>query len=1447
MMENLLNYLRNQSPQISADAQRNSKELLANCVNQFLLLCESNAEFFENFRELSESRAIFKEILDFASKGMEEMLPNRLMDWFNDHNKKQKDLEDFDVGRSFADRIFEKSNIKKSYDECPKENMTTKELIRADQKAQSNDLEAYDLMTSYIDFLQTSADDRFHGTSVASIDLVAAIWHFRETIRDLFRFGYSLEDKSDKFNEILAKHKQFFEEDTSEIRDENRELCQLNKIGHKIVHLTELRDESKAWRERMERATKTNTGDMFEERFLFLPNGDEEIAIFGDAMDCQNAETLSRLKSQMFGVQRKKRIHFFCLNKLIKRFKRLQSFFCYGIGEFQPLFLKDNVRLLISEQALDALESKNPQILHYDILNMGIFTATFLAQLRHKSGSPVAECYEVRILLSSLMARINLLERSLYEYNDNLPASTRKACLEKIKKRTIFDIIIAAVKKAEVIRQFREIRGSYTRISRYLEDQRMFNKLLKEADFYEQRVFEKDRLMQAHYIEVLLCVDLAINGEGWLKADLMVFVRWMDSKKFTKDGQNELMANRIGKVWDNEIRPIFAKTYDSFYDLDDSPENHSFKIENLRKILSIFKNYLDKTINAKKAKSDRVVFAELAKIIGSGGDSLPSNGEETINGINGMPMALSETQEKAWHCFENWIQNLHFDMLKQMLNKRTIFFNNIKRFFESKLNEHTNKLMLFLHNKQNVENILRLLGIDFEANGSSDGSPSRQTPGAEDDDWPSTDSPMGSTASPVLSPSTERKKTKRKKAKRSKTQRKSSIVEHEIDEEMLFLSETPKKGTESQKKQSEEEEKPPEQEEDEAVIEAAEIKEIIGEKSSKDEAANGGKAQVEAEEKIKEEPTKERAPDEKEEDEEEEEEAVNQEKGPKEDEEEQIVETEELIREGPPKEEAVKGGKAPAKDEAKNEKEPIGSAPDEEEDEDEEEEAVKEALEGEKLTWDKKAPKDEVDIGEKAFEDEAIIMEELMEKVPLRDKAEKAENEKPEQILTIASVQKAEREVDVMEETINRDEEHIDNYQPKNHNWEDVQIGDNYGSEKVEGEKGNSMALSKSPQKGAKRQTKEAANANFEFCDEHFNAKNLDIAEIKGVTIDYFGDKEFLMIKYGELIWHFVCSQPTAKNNSKVIGQNKKVEKEQKPMPKESVTLPGEDAFVRAIVHLLDLGIYANEIWHRLNAIRLVEQIWPELGILQSEVAEIEGQWAKIKGIKLSLRSQWTELEKYLHQMLKQLLVLMDKKKFPGINYYAIANDNEKELLREIRLLKDEMHLRNLAFSLAESKSAQTIWHSLGATQTSSFLSLLFSHLFKMHLNQRVNFAIKENNQQKIVCHNQSLFCRLSKKENLLALQRIQKDYFNSVPQIHFTYKTLPVTILAILVPNLGQEVPNGPLDDQKIKTIAQRFGDEIEKLIRADHLFDEGQFRSSQKVNDQTMEQLANSIFSRR
>ncbi|KAL3074455.1 hypothetical protein niasHS_015285 [Heterodera schachtii] len=129
---------------------------------------------------------------------------------------------------------------------------------------------------------------------------------------------------------------------------------------------------------------------------------------------------------------------------------------------------------------------------------------------------------------------------------------------------------------------------------------------------------------------------------------------------------------------------------------------------------------------------------------------------------------------------------------------------------------------------------------------------------------------------------------------------------------------------------------------------------------------------------------------------------------------------------------------------------------------------------------------------------------------------------------------------------------------------------------------------------------------------------------------------------------------------------------------------------------------------------------------------------------------------------------------------------------------------------------------------------------FEFDISSFLGINISSNSS---ICHDQSLFCRLSKKENLMALQRIQKDYFNSVPQIHFTYKTLSVTIMAILVPNLGQEVPNGPLDDQKIKTIAQKFGDGIEKLIRADHLFDEGQFRSSQKVNDQTMEQLANSI----
>uniref|UniRef100_A0A183BW87 polynucleotide adenylyltransferase n=1 Tax=Globodera pallida TaxID=36090 RepID=A0A183BW87_GLOPA len=263
-----------------------------------------------------------------------------------------------------------------------------------------------------------------------------------------------------------------------------------------------------------------------------------------------------------------------------------------------------------------------------------------------------------------------------------------------------------------------------------------------------------------------------------------------------------------------------------------------------------------------------------------------------------------------------------------------------------------------------------------------------------------------------------------------------------------------------------------------------------------------------------------------------------------------------------------------------------------------------------------------------------------------------------------------------------------------------------------------------------------------------------------------------------------------------------------------------EHESVNAIVHLVGVGVYANEIWHRLKAIHLMDGICYEIGIEKSAVIKIEREWAQLKELKLTAKSQWTELEKHLHRLLQQLLGLMDKTPFS-----ADGGDAGEEICE----IKNELHLRNLALLLADgSNASQMFWG-----QTNSMIALLFT--------QKGADFYCDNEREK--CRGQSLYCKLCNNANVLTLRKIKKDQFYSISQLQFSFKSVQITILAIIVPGLSHFGPDEPFNGQQIDKISKKFGCEIENLIRADHFFDEGQFRSSQFLNNQTMELLTNSL----
>uniref|UniRef100_A0A183C4T3 TPR_REGION domain-containing protein n=1 Tax=Globodera pallida TaxID=36090 RepID=A0A183C4T3_GLOPA len=401
--------------------------------------------------------------------GMAKVVSDQLWDWLDDADKNmlQENInDDQNSEEPFHKGASEASEVQKAYTECPEANLMFTELLRADKNARNDDPEAFALMTLYIELLQGWIDGDKNAPFMLKVKLEAAIWYYKEFIRELFRFGHSLDDKTEIFVQNLNTISKFEQEITEIKEGSSKELCKVYKIAHKITKMTELADGSEKWRNRIEKMTRPDNFNMFEENLIILPNGNESAPI---------------------------------------------------------IQLKENIRFLLSERAMDTLETRNPQILHFELPNLGMFSATFLSLMSRKSGTTSADNYEARLYLPFLIQKINNFEEKLEKDHTDL---------------TI---------------------GCYTRMDRYFDDDKLFEKLTKEVDILDFKVFEDDRLLQLHYIDVLLLSDLTTNIEGWMKADLFLFIRWMNTKEFGKECANERMAKRIGRVWDNSFCTIFTR------------------------------------------------------------------------------------------------------------------------------------------------------------------------------------------------------------------------------------------------------------------------------------------------------------------------------------------------------------------------------------------------------------------------------------------------------------------------------------------------------------------------------------------------------------------------------------------------------------------------------------------------------------------------------------------------------------------------------------------------------------------------------------------------------------------------------------------------------------------------------------------------------------------------
>uniref|UniRef100_A0A914I268 polynucleotide adenylyltransferase n=1 Tax=Globodera rostochiensis TaxID=31243 RepID=A0A914I268_GLORO len=1541
-----------------------TREISLKALGNLLKYLQKELEFADKVRKMPENRKIVKEIFEFAEEGIGKVISDQF--WTSIDDADNKKLQQFLIKQKRTEKNWHNKNdlgslnATKNYTVCSTAKMSLADFLKMDNEEINKDFEAFELTTSYVILLQDLDDHEKH----SEIELEAAIWYYRESIRELFQFADLLDDKSEEFVQNIKIVKELGQKimqikKLEDGRGNGKELCQLYKFAHRIAQMSVLLEGSETWREQIEQLTELHNYDLFEENLITLPN-DNETGICWSEIDCNNDEMVAKFKNKMLERHKMRRIHFFCLDKLIKRFKRLQSFFCSGIGEITPVEVKENVRRLVAEAVLDALESKNPEVLHFDKHSLGMFSATFFYQMGHKSGSEAAESYEARNYVPFYLARINILERKL-ENDFQFGLTSRKALLEKIvkaknefyalmsegllghlrqshcklfklanfvekcaiamdikvatienweptecqdenviketllaqrglKKLTIFENLKQTLTAQRYQMKFQTSPGFYTRLQRFLGEETLVKKLVKDEEtFIGLKVFENDKLLQVHYGNALLYDSPTMNVDGCLKADAVVVVRWMDSKEFGKGCANEMMAKRISRVWHNSIRILFAKNYDRLYDKDLSRiELPSAEIKKHRKNYANMKQYVEKAVNGKKTKTDKLIVEEwktnLHKSIGTW---IATEFAKTVE-PNMDPE--TETDKKLFIHFEEWIQKVHYETLKRMLVEDNRFFARMEQGLNT-TQTGVNNLANFLNNMENTKRILNLLGL------------------LSDDNIPRKESTDGSPISPIIraSPAAVGKKiAKRKKAKRNKNQNKylhsPSIAELDADEKS---SENAEKFAKIPSEQLQTDEKETLWKEAESEFSATQQalsveNQPVAEQPSAIASVSGDEQKEEVE--------------------------ANYAKGDDDHVEAMFSATEQAL--------SVENQPVTGQTSA------IASVSGDEQ-------------------------KEEVEANYAKGDDDHV---EAM--FSATEQALSVENQPvAEQPSAIASVSGDEQKEEVEANYAKGDDDHVEamfsateqalsvENQPVtgqtsaiasvSENEQKKEVEDNYaevGDDHVEAVFGGTDD-SPSAQKEL-TPTKSGPSSETDFSEENFG-------EFEDIKIGDLADQNVLMTKKFEI--------------PKLTSENDGIEKQRTPSGDEHES-------VNAIVHLVGVGAYANEIWHRLKAIHLMDGICYEIGIEESAVVKIEREWAQIKGLKLMAKSQWTELERHLHRMLQQLLGLMDKMPFS-----ADGGDAGEE----IREIKNELHLRNLALLLADSSNAsQMFW-----AQTNSMIELLFTQRdsIKNRLNGFIDVVIKANSQLKIdtklyeqyrnnknstkfighqmainfvpnqldhisalwqpigfgesrfkrsdidivvnevqkankylildtekrqtienvmeqlreivgnwasevnfqfsveyllrpgkdeklqsiclmpksfdvllsflgadfycdfsereKCRGQSLYCKLCNNANVLTLRKIKKDQFFPISQLQFSFKSVQITILAIIVPGLSHFWPDEPFNGQQIDKISKKFGCEIENLIRADHFFDEGQFRSSQFSNNQTMELLTNSL----
>uniref|UniRef100_A0A914I7U1 polynucleotide adenylyltransferase n=1 Tax=Globodera rostochiensis TaxID=31243 RepID=A0A914I7U1_GLORO len=223
-------------------------------------------------------------------------------------------------------------------------------------------------------------------------------------------------------------------------------------------------------------------------------------------------------------------------------------------------------------------------------------------------------------------------------------------------------------------------------------------------------VFNDDESLFSICLGALFSDDPKESMLDTLRADIIAFVRWMDSKIANSAKQNDvtILAKRLSKVWQIEGRPFFENLLGETYDLSDSEE--SIKYMEFGAVGEMSKDYVEKVLKNKKMKSESVLANDWQKGIGKALELRL----EFVQDDDRHIMLSSKVPGGDGTFPPEWLQETQRQLFWKLITENDKFSLKLKEEINSP--ERAERLCQFFGDETKAAEILRFLGLDEMVN-----------------------------------------------------------------------------------------------------------------------------------------------------------------------------------------------------------------------------------------------------------------------------------------------------------------------------------------------------------------------------------------------------------------------------------------------------------------------------------------------------------------------------------------------------------------------------------------------------------------------------------------------------------------------------------------------------------------------------------------------------------